>query len=44
MDDLADMMDYVEVPIHVPFVNATKNSLVRLFGEGSFDWGHTRVA
>lgn len=44
MGDLADMMDYVEVPIHVPFVNATKNSLVRLFGEGSFDWGHTRVA
>lgn len=44
MRDLADKMDYVEVPVQVPFMNATRNTLAKVFGEGSFDWGHFLVS
>ena len=44
MRDLVDKMDYVEVPMWVPFMNATRNTLVKVFGEGSFDWGHFLVS
>ena len=44
MRDLVDKMEYVEVPMRVPFMNATRNTLVKVFGEGSFDWGHFLVS
>ena len=40
---ITDLLEYVEVPVEVPFVKGAFTALNQIFGANAFDWGHYSI-